>query len=59
MEHRPPDYCPHTQLLKDGKPHTSEVHEPRLGGDFLVTDIPSKDEAGQRNWFYTYCTKYY
>ena len=43
----PPDYCPHTQLLKDGKPHTSEVHEPRLGGDFLVSDIPLKDEEGQ------------
>ena len=43
----PPDYCPHAQLLKDGKQHTAEVHEPRLGGDFIVSDTPLKDQKGQ------------
>ena len=42
----PPDFCPHTQTVKDGKEHTSEVHEPRLGGDFLVTTTPLRDEKG-------------
>ena len=42
----PPDFCPHTQTVKDGKEHTAEVHEPRLGGDFLVSTTPLKDENG-------------
>ncbi len=32
--------------MKDGKEHTAEVHEPRLGGDFLVTTTPLRDEKG-------------
>ncbi len=28
---RPPDFCPHSLTLSDGKPHTVEVHEERLG----------------------------
>jgi PAS domain S-box-containing protein len=42
----PPDFCPHTQTVKDGKQHQAEVTEPRLGGDFLVTTTPLKDEKG-------------
>jgi PAS domain S-box-containing protein len=42
----PPDFCPHAQTVKDGKEHTVEVHEPRLGGDFLVSTTPLKDEKG-------------
>jgi len=42
----PPDFCPHKQTVKDGKEHTAEVHEPRLGGDFLVTTAPLRDENG-------------
>jgi PAS domain S-box-containing protein len=42
----PPDFCPHTLTVKDGKEHTAEVHEPRLGGDFLVTTTPLRDEKG-------------
>jgi PAS domain S-box-containing protein len=43
----PPDFCPHAQTMKDGNEHTAEVHEPRLGGDFLVTTTPLKDEQGR------------
>ena len=43
----PPDFCPHTQTMKDGKEHTAEVNEPRLGGDFLVSTTPLKDEQGK------------
>jgi len=42
-----PDFCPHAQTVKDGKEHQAEVHEPRLGGDFLVTTTPLKDEQGR------------
>ena len=42
----PPDFCPHAQTLKDGKEHTAEVHESRLGGDFLVSTTPIRDAKG-------------
>ncbi len=42
----PPDFCPHKQTVYDGKQHTAEVHEPRLGGDFLVSTSPLRDEKG-------------
>ena len=45
--HNPPDFCPHAQTVKDGKEHSAEVYEPRLGGDFLVTTTPLKDEQGR------------
>ena len=34
----PPDFCPHSKLLQDGQPHTTEVLE--LGREFLVTVSP-------------------
>ncbi len=43
----PPEMCPHTKTLQDGLEHIAEVHEPRLGGDFLVSTTPLRDEAGQ------------
>jgi PAS domain S-box-containing protein len=43
----PPDFCPHSQTVKDGKEHRAEVHEPRLGGDFLVSTTPLRDEKGR------------
>jgi PAS domain S-box-containing protein len=46
-QHQPPDFCPHILTLADGKQHTAEVHEERLGGDFLVTTTPLVDEQGQ------------
>jgi PAS domain S-box-containing protein len=42
----PPDICPHTLLIHDGNEHTSEVHEDHLGGDFLVTVSPLRDQQG-------------
>ena len=35
-----PDFCPHSLSCQDGKEHVIEVHEPRLGGDFLVSTTP-------------------
>jgi PAS domain S-box-containing protein len=43
----PPEFCPHTLTLADARDHTAEVHEPRLGGDFLVTTTPLADEQGR------------
>ncbi len=42
----PPDICPHTQLLKDGKPHTIEVYEERLGGYNEIIVTPYHDPDG-------------
>ncbi len=43
----PPDFCPHTLTLADGREHTSEVFEANLGGDFLVSVTPLTDEQGR------------
>ena len=40
--------CPHALNLADGQEHTTEVHEERLGGDFLVSCTPLFDEEGAR-----------
>ena len=40
----PPDFCPHALTLLDGREHTAEVYEERLGGYFLVTCTPLFDE---------------
>jgi PAS domain S-box-containing protein len=37
---KPPDYCPHALLLRDGKAHTIEVKEDLIGGDFIVSVSP-------------------
>ena len=43
----PPEFCPHWQTCRDGQEHTREVHEPRLGGHFLVsTTRASTSTAG-------------
>ncbi len=43
----PPEFCPHAKTLEDGKEHVAEVHEPRLGGDFIVSTTPIRDEQGR------------
>ena len=43
----PPEFCPVIKALEDGREHTAEIHEPRLGGDFLVSATPIKDESGK------------
>lgn len=45
-EKHPVENCPNTRTLRDGKEHMEEVHEERLGGDFLVTTTPLFDEQG-------------
>ena len=42
----PPDFCPHSKSVKEGKECIAEVHEPRLGGDFLVSTTPLRNEKG-------------
>jgi len=43
----PPSACPHTVSMEDGKEHSAELREDRLGGDFLVTTTPIFDEEGR------------
>jgi len=43
----PPDYCPHRQMLQDQQEHAVEIQEERLGGDFLVTCTPLRNQGGQ------------
>ena len=43
----PPEFCPHVQTLTDGLEHVAEVHEERLGGDFLVSTTPLTDAQGR------------
>src|ERR1039458_2282653 len=42
----PPQNCPHEKLLKDGLEHVSEIEEKNLGGYFIVTASPIKDNNG-------------
>jgi len=42
----PPECCPHSKSVKDGKEHIAEVLEPRLGGYFLVSTTPLRDKQG-------------
>jgi signal transduction histidine kinase/ActR/RegA family two-component response regulator len=43
----PPDFCPHARTLLEGGEHATEVHEDRLGGDFLVTTTPMLSPEGK------------
>ena len=43
----PPDYCPHSRTIKDGRQHIEEVHDDRLGGYFMVSTTPLHDDQGQ------------
>ncbi len=42
-----PENCPHAMLLKDGLEHVIEVYEKNLGGHFIVTASPIKDDDGK------------
>jgi PAS domain S-box-containing protein len=44
---QPPEFCPHMKTLKDGLEHTAEVYEPRLGGYFMVSTTPLRNQAGE------------
>ncbi|TAN36135.1 MAG: PAS domain S-box protein [Verrucomicrobia bacterium] len=43
----PIDHCPHAQLMKDGQSHELEVHESKLGGDYLISCDPIFDATGK------------
>jgi PAS domain S-box-containing protein len=43
----PPLFCPHSKLLADGKPHSVENYEERLGGYFIVSVSPLFDLQGE------------
>jgi PAS domain S-box-containing protein len=43
----PPGFCPHVHTLADGREHSTEVYEERLGGYFLVTCSPLFDRQGR------------
>ena len=43
----PPENCPHSKLLEDGLIHSSELYEENLGGYFIVTASPIKDDEGK------------
>jgi len=42
----PPNYCPHSLLLEDGKEHSVEVFEERLGGHCEIIVVPYSDADG-------------
>ncbi|MCW3994709.1 MAG: PocR ligand-binding domain-containing protein [Candidatus Bathyarchaeota archaeon] len=44
---QPPESCPHEKTLQDGKTHTAEIFEKRLGGKVVVSTAPLKDEQGK------------
>ena len=44
---RPHPFCPHDRLIADGLEHLAEIHEDRLGGDFLLSVSPLRDAAGK------------
>ncbi len=35
-----PGICPHFLTSQDGQTHSADIHEPHLGGDFLVSTTP-------------------
>ncbi|MHC4705472.1 MAG: ABC transporter substrate binding protein, partial [Planctomycetota bacterium] len=42
----PPAFCPHVRLLANGQGHTEEVYEEHLGGDFVVSVSPLRNDDG-------------
>ncbi len=44
---KPPSFCPHEQLPKDGDKHTAEIYEDCLGGYFSVSTSPVHDSDGK------------
>src|SRR5208337_4065344 len=43
----PPAFCPHSKLLSDGKEHSAEVCEERIGGHYMVSVSPLYNTAGK------------
>ncbi len=43
---KPPPSCPYNLMLSDGRPHSTELREPILGGSFIVGVSPLYDPEG-------------
>ncbi len=43
----PPDFCPHSRMLADGKEHIVEIRDEHLGGNFLLSVTPLLDAQGK------------
>ncbi len=43
----PVPFCPHARLIEDGCEHTAEIHEEKLGGDFLLIVSPLHNVEGE------------
>ena len=43
----PLEICPHQKLLEDGQEHIGELVEKALGGTFLITASPLRNQAGE------------
>lgn len=43
----PPNFCPHSLTMKDGKPHSVEIYEKTLDKWFFVSTVPLFDEEGR------------
>ena len=43
----PPPFCPNAKTLRDGLGHTAEVHDDRLGGDFILSATPLAGSPGR------------
>lgn len=46
----PPEFCPHTLRLADGKVHRAEILEENLGGTYDISVYPLPDSPGRPAW---------
>jgi PAS domain S-box-containing protein len=46
-ENEAPPYCPYSQVFEDELEHAVEIHEDRLGSDFLMSVSPLHDKEGR------------
>jgi diguanylate cyclase (GGDEF)-like protein/PAS domain S-box-containing protein len=42
----PPSFCPHSKMMADGRKHTVEYYEEKLGGFYVESIFPSHDGLG-------------
>lgn len=43
---KPPEFCPHAKLLRDGREHREEIYEKNIGGFYIVSTSPLHDTRG-------------
>src|SRR6185369_10352051 len=43
----PPEFCPHSRTMDDGREHTVELRAERLEADYLVSTTPLLDVQGR------------